>query len=302
MEHNHSKKTSLEIEERERKLQEFNREKSICNFQNFSTKSNSLVTNKLASPYFNDVLLEKASNKYEKGKTSLIESDKIQVKVNLDFSKSNPSEKYEKILLGRKRKQKNQSQKKNKKIQVLGLKEISKKVKKIIQTNKVTNYKQISDLIVSEADTLSDQDSKNIRRRIYDALNVIKALNLFSNTENDNKLIVWNNELSKLDYIDTLNTQINQIAITIKCNLENIEKLMFEINSFKSLIYENKLKDSKQEKLFPPFFIISYANKFADSIIIQNDHQSKFFIANTTPLNLTGDLDFFKKKYLEKNS
>ena len=72
-----------------------------------------------------------------------------------------------------------------------GLKEISKKVKEIVKKFRRASYKQISDIIVNEINEKDSKDEKNIRRRIYDSLNVMKAMNLFKK-DNYNKYILWN--------------------------------------------------------------------------------------------------------------
>jgi hypothetical protein len=76
-----------------------------------------------------------------------------------------------------------------------GLKEISKNVKKIVKSLKKTTYKQISDIIINEInETHTDcKDEKNIRRRIYDSLNVMKAMKLFKKDKHE-KNILWNGD------------------------------------------------------------------------------------------------------------
>jgi hypothetical protein len=74
-----------------------------------------------------------------------------------------------------------------------GLKEISKKVKEIVKKLKQATYKQISDVIVNEINEKDSKDEKNIRRRIYDSLNVMKAMNLFRK-DSCNKFILWNGD------------------------------------------------------------------------------------------------------------
>jgi hypothetical protein len=92
------------------------------------------------------------------------------------------------------------SKKSTKKIKItrsssFGLKEISKNVKNIVKTLKRTTYKEISDIIINEYnDSLSNaKDEKNIRRRIYDSLNVMKAMKLFKKDKYE-KLILWNGD------------------------------------------------------------------------------------------------------------
>ena len=72
-----------------------------------------------------------------------------------------------------------------------GLKEISKKVMDIIKQSGKTTYKAISDQIVNEIQEKNEKDEKNIRRRIYDSLNVMKSMKLF-NRDKDSKTIMWN--------------------------------------------------------------------------------------------------------------
>jgi len=71
-----------------------------------------------------------------------------------------------------------------------GLKEISKKVKEIVKKLRKTTYKEISDLIINQMNEKDTKDEKNIRRRIYDSLNVMKAMNLFEK-DPTNKFILW---------------------------------------------------------------------------------------------------------------
>ena len=72
-----------------------------------------------------------------------------------------------------------------------GLKEISKRVMDIIKQSGKTTYKAISDQIVNEINEKSLKDEKNIRRRIYDSLNVMKSMKLF-NRDKNTKTIMWN--------------------------------------------------------------------------------------------------------------
>ena len=68
----------------------------------------------------------------------------------------------------------------------------------IIKQSGQTTYKAISDQIVNEINEKSikdekniTKDEKNIRRRIYDSLNVMKSMKLFHRDKNS-KTIMWN--------------------------------------------------------------------------------------------------------------
>jgi hypothetical protein len=116
-----------------------------------------------------------------------------------------------------------------------GLKEISKKVKEIVRKHKRTTYKIISDLIISEINEKDSKDEKNIRRRIYDSLNVMKAMNLFKK-DPANKYILWNgeNEMIKNRNSDSENYEEEDSS-------EN-ENFNEKENKKKKFVTDNKIK------------------------------------------------------------
>ena len=61
-----------------------------------------------------------------------------------------------------------------------GLKILSKKVKEIVEHGNNLSYKDVADtLINSISEDISIKEEKNIRRRVYDALNVLISANVF---------------------------------------------------------------------------------------------------------------------------
>lgn len=74
-----------------------------------------------------------------------------------------------------------------------GLRHFSKRVCDKVKTKMVTTYKEVTDELVAECVGNSDSatflcDQKNIRRRVYDALNVLMALDIIGKNKND---ITW---------------------------------------------------------------------------------------------------------------
>lgn len=74
-----------------------------------------------------------------------------------------------------------------------GLRHFSKRVCDKVKTKMVTTYKEVADELVAECVGNSDSptflyDQKNIRRRVYDALNVLMALDIISKNKKD---ITW---------------------------------------------------------------------------------------------------------------
>lgn len=74
-----------------------------------------------------------------------------------------------------------------------GLRHFSKRVCDKVKTKMVTTYKEVADELVAECVGSTDSptflyDQKNIRRRVYDALNVLMALDIITKNKKD---ITW---------------------------------------------------------------------------------------------------------------
>ena len=208
----------------------------------------------------------------------------------------------------------------------LGLKEIAFKVKHIVKMSQITKYKEIADKLVNNVDVRSFQDSKNIRRRIYDALNVLKALGMFTNKNENPKSIFWNKDMNKSEINNDLAIQIKNKESEIKNKQTKRDSIIFQIKMFQDIIEFNKKKESnevniksdkefakiqndrqmniytdnidKNKKIFPPFFTIHYINKFTTAKIIYSEtFKKRIHISNGTPLGFIGDFDIFKRLY-----
>jgi hypothetical protein len=126
-----------------------------------------------------------------------------------------------------------------------GLKEISKKVKEIVKKLRRATYKQISDVIVNEINEKDSKDEKNIRRRIYDSLNVMKAMNLFRK-DTCNKFILWNGDA----YLRSSRSQSFQ-SFSGKCESEpskDIRGFSFSKQT-KTKSFNGEIKSAEKENL-----------------------------------------------------
>lgn len=125
-----------------------------------------------------------------------------------------------------------------------GLKEISKKVKEIVKKLKQATYKQISDVIVNEINEKDSKDEKNIRRRIYDSLNVMKAMNLFRK-DTCNKYILWNGNA----YLRGSNSNCYSES-QIDEERDNLTGFSFsKQNKIKNCGYTQEMKSAEKENL-----------------------------------------------------
>ena len=172
-----------------------------------------------------------------------------------------------------------------------GLKEISSKVREIIKSVKNTSYKEISDQIVSEMTDRTPKDDKNIRRRIYDSLNVMKSMKLFRK-ERSTKKIMWNNsseEANEYSYEDdnnliTLNQNIFQIKKQLDAQKETLAIMKKELESLTYLIERNKkLNLDENKKVYFPFIVIEFPENVSSDDqkikVAMNENQSQAHFA-----------------------
>ena len=191
-----------------------------------------------------------------------------------------------------------------------GLKEISKRVMDIIKQSGTTTYKAISDQIVNEINEKSSKDEKNIRRRIYDSLNVMKSMKLFRRDKNS-KNILWNydQELDPLnenenknDYNEKNKIDSGDIATLkkeIKEKRNKLDLLKMELIGLKNVLERNARENNKvpeDQKLYFPFIVIEFpANKDPKINVALNDNKTKAHFGFDEVISMYGDLDAVSK-------
>ena len=194
-----------------------------------------------------------------------------------------------------------------------GLKEISKRVMDIIKQSGKTTYKAISDQIVNEINEKSLKDEKNIRRRIYDSLNVMKSMKLF-NRDKNTKTIMWNygQEFDPLNEIEDKNelnesnntTKIDSSDIAtlkkeIKEKSNKLDLLKMELIGLKNVLERNARENKKikeEEKLYFPFIVIEFpTNKDPKINVALNENKTKAHFGFDEVISMYGDLDAVSK-------
>lgn len=195
----------------------------------------------------------------------------------------------------------------SKKSQALGLKEISNKVKKIMKNSAVTTYRNISDSIIKEENIKDTQESKNIRRRIYDSLNVLKALDLFKSSTNNPKAYEWSTT-ENLDEILLEKQKEVEIQQTINYSKKNKkDEILFKIKTIKNIINRNKLskdnqddnKETNEKRFFPPFLVINSIKTNSNVACIYDNDLKRLHVSDQMPIMLHGDHDVFKKFFIK---
>ncbi|KFW74866.1 Transcription factor Dp-2, partial [Manacus vitellinus] len=138
-----------------------------------------------------------------------------------------------------------------------GLRHFSMKVCEKVQRKGTTSYNEVADELVSEftnsnshlaADSAYDQ--KNIRRRVYDALNVLMAMNIISK---EKKEIRWiglpTNSAQECQNLEVRGEKQKRIE-RIKQKRAQLQELLLQQIAFKNLVQRNQ--QNEQQNQGPP--------------------------------------------------
>ncbi|CAK1549870.1 unnamed protein product [Leptosia nina] len=181
-----------------------------------------------------------------------------------------------------------------------GLRHFSMKVCEKVRNKGFTSYNEVADELVLEFATgiHGSSDSQNIRRRVYDALNVLMAMNIISK---DKKEIRWlglpTNSLQECTALE----KEKQVKIEqIEKKTQQLQERILQHISFKSLIDRNKEAESRGMKPSPssairlPFIVVNTSDKALINCSISNDKTEYVFNFNKR-FQIHDDIDILKR-------
>lgn len=172
-----------------------------------------------------------------------------------------------------------------------GLRHFSMKVCEKVRKKGTTSYNEVADELVGEFtntlnNTVTDQqyDQKNIRRRVYDALNVLMAMNIISK---EKKEIRWLGlPTNSLQECIQLEREKQKRIQTIKDKTRKLHDLILNQIAFKNLAMRNKRVEQEQGPPIPnsyiemPFIVINTNKKTVIDCSISNDKLEYMFQFN----------------------
>ncbi|KMQ91774.1 transcription factor dp-1 [Lasius niger] len=166
------------------------------------------------------------------------------------------------------------------------------KVCEKVKKKGTTSYNEVADELVGEftnpahMNSLTDQqyDQKNIRRRVYDALNVLMAMNIISK---EKKEIRWLGlPTNSLQECVALEKDKKKKIERIKAKTQQLHQLILSHISFKNLVERNRLHESLRGPPKPnsaiqlPFLIVNTSKKTVIDCSISNDKTEYLFNFN----------------------
>ncbi|KAL1512961.1 hypothetical protein ABEB36_002457 [Hypothenemus hampei] len=188
-----------------------------------------------------------------------------------------------------------------------GLRHFSMKVCEKVKEKVTTTYNEVADDLVREFTAqqgsvnspLADQyDQKNIRRRVYDALNVLMAMNIISK---EKKEIRWIGlPTNSLQECQQLEKEVRRKTLNVKEKEKQFYELIMSQIAFKSLAQRNKEAEKAQgvpgqnSYIQLPFIIVNTNKKTVINCSISNDKTEYQFQFNDK-FEISDDLEILKQ-------
>ena len=183
-----------------------------------------------------------------------------------------------------------------------GLKSLSILVKNLVESNESLSYNEVTNLIIEltiDKEFISQikkpvNEKQNIKRRVYDALNVLIAAgvlkkegkNVKKNLE-ENKIKINTNRMN----IEKLKLKMKKKLSLIKSKKSDLRKKKKNLYYLKNLIEKNKkFKDSKLVNF--PFLVVQPTLKqFTCLNMTMQSNMKKLCISSNNQINFYGDLE-----------
>ncbi|XP_075717350.1 transcription factor Dp-2 [Rhinoderma darwinii] len=164
-----------------------------------------------------------------------------------------------------------------------GLRHFSMKVCEKVQTKGTTSYNEVADELVAEFTSSAGQlasdsayDQKNIRRRVYDALNVLMAMNIISKEKKEIKWIGLPS--NSVQECETLEKEKQTRIESIKRKSAQLQELLLQQIAFKHLVQRNRQSEQLTETapavnstIKLPFIIVNTSKKTVIDCSISSD-------------------------------
>ena len=176
-----------------------------------------------------------------------------------------------------------------------GLRHFSMKVCEKVESKQTTTYNEVADELVAEFSKpdhpkfCADQayDEKNIRRRVYDALNVLMAMNIIAKQK---KEIMWKGLPATGDGdVAHLRAEKARARAHIEKKNAHLAELVEQYNSYQALLQRNAARaaaGATPSGIALPFILVQTKPSATVEVEISEDQQVVHFDFNATPFQI----------------
>eukprot|EP00127_Corallochytrium_limacisporum_P002738 Clim_evm47s136 gene=Clim_evmTU47s136 len=189
-----------------------------------------------------------------------------------------------------------------------GMRRFSWRVCETVREKGTTSYNGVAEELVRDLTEKNQRgekpehgyDEKNIRRRVYDVLNVFKALNIITQEE---KKIHWQGlPTNSEEEVNNLKLRIQDAEEKIRDKKRAINALCVQILTFKNLVARNKkrqLEGSQQaDRLRLPFLLLKTRSDTEVDIFVSPERDS-YLIQLDQPFVFHDEIEIMKRMGLD---
>jgi len=196
-----------------------------------------------------------------------------------------------------------------------GLRHFSREVCQKVKEKGITTYSEVADELVAERQSMADDEPrasgephgpKNIRRRVYDALNVLYALKIISKEKKDpKKEIRWiglpNNSVQEYSHMEDLRARKLE---RIRRKTAHLQELILQQIAFKNLVKRNSISSTADMEsgncVHLPFIIVN-TSKHTNIQCQMAEDKSEYFFDFDKPFEIHDDIEVLKRMGLAYN-
>ncbi|RHY22940.1 hypothetical protein DYB32_009353 [Aphanomyces invadans] len=188
-----------------------------------------------------------------------------------------------------------------------GLRHFSMKVCQKVEEKHVTTYNEVADELVHEFVTMRPAESVNIRRRVYDALNVLMAMDIISK---EKKEIRWrglpSNAKQDLELLQLKKQQLQELLLQVtpwycirSAPDDSARRRKWQQIALKNLIRRNKQEDKPPalSRIALPFILVNTSKDTVIQCEMSEDRQDIFFNFSG-PFEINDDSEILKRMSL----
>ncbi|CAG7878737.1 unnamed protein product [Brassica rapa] len=187
-----------------------------------------------------------------------------------------------------------------------GLRQFSVMVCHKLEAKKITTYKEVADEIISDFATIkqnaekplneNEYNEKNIRRRVYDALNVFMALDIIAR---DKKEIRWKGlPITCKKDVEEIKRDRNKVMNSVQKKAVFLKELREKVSSLESLMLRNQemvvKTEGPAEGFTLPLILLETNPHAVVEIEISEDMQLVHLDFNSTPFSVHDDAYILK--------
>ncbi len=190
-----------------------------------------------------------------------------------------------------------------------GLKVLSVYVKEVVSKRVFTSYKEVADEMIKDMELTGPEnvkEEKNVRRRVYDALNVLIAAGA---VEKNGRAITWNRYFDQKTVSRKPGKVVksNEIQRNIQEKKEKLREILKKSDAFRNLLSRNA-KERQHSKAIPmPFVIVASEGENQNSekgmeVTMEFDAGTcKSELKFKNEFKIYGDLEILVKLGMHKN-